>query len=135
VPVAASRHADVLARDPQPLVLGGGRHHPLQQRAIAGLEIVLPVEGLACVRDPVGKRIADPLELVQAGDAGLAERRWYTGVNGKAGKGLGAKPGKLVLEATDLAPQLGARKALVSPYSKRSKRFSIEQILHEPDRV
>jgi hypothetical protein len=133
--VAASRRADVLARDPQPLVLGWGGHHPLQQLAVASLEIVLPVEGLARVRDPIGKRVADPLELVQPGDAWLAECRGYTGIDGEARKGLGAKARELVLEAPDLASQLGAREALVSPYSKSRKGFSIEQILHEPDRV
>jgi hypothetical protein len=95
----------------------------------------LPVQSLACVRDPVGKRIADPLELLQPGDAWLAEGRRDAGIDGEAGKGLGAKAGKLVLEATYLAAQLGAREALVSPYSKRAERFSIEQMRHEPDRV
>ena len=100
--MAAPRHTDVVARDSQPLVLGWSRHHPLQQLAVASLEIVLPVQGLACVRYPVGKRIADLLELIQPGDARLGKRRGYAGIDGEAGKGLGAKAGKLVLEPADL---------------------------------
>jgi hypothetical protein len=67
--VTAARHADVVARDPQPLVIGGRSHHPLEQLAVACLEIVLPLQGRARVPDPVGERIADPLELLQPGDA------------------------------------------------------------------
>jgi hypothetical protein len=37
----------------------------------------------------------------------------------------------LVLEAGDLAPQLGAREPLVGSHSERSERLSIEQIRHK----
>jgi hypothetical protein len=135
MPVATAGRADVVARDPQPLVLSGRRHHPLEQLAVAGLEIVLPLQGHTGVRDPVGKRIADPLELRQPGDAGLAAGSRDTGIDRKAREGLGMEARELVLETTYLATQLSARETLVSPYSKRAKRFSIEQILHERDRV
>ena len=38
-----------------------------------------------------------------------------------------------MLEAADLAPQLGAREALVASHSKRRERVSIEQIRHKPE--
>jgi hypothetical protein len=128
--VAAAGRANVVARDTQPLVLRRRSHHPLEQLAVAGLEIVLSLQSHARARDPVCKRIADPLKLLQPGDAGLAVGGRDTGIDGDAGKGLGSKAGKLVLEATYLATHLSAREVLVTSYPELPWRFSIEQTRH-----
>lgn len=83
--------------------------------------------------DAIGKRIANPLELLEPGDPRLGEAGGDRGVKGKTGKRLCTEAGELVLEAADLAAQLNAREALVASHSKRRERVSIEQIRHKPD--
>lgn len=112
--MTAARHADVVTRDPHPLVIGGGSHHPLEQLAVARLEIVLLPQGRTRIRNPIRKRIADPLEFLQPGDARLAAGGSDTGIDVDPGKGFGMKARKLLLEATYLAAQLGARETLVA---------------------
>jgi hypothetical protein len=133
--MAAAGLADVGARDPQPLVLGRRRQHLCEQIAVASLEIVPLVQSPAGVGDAIGKRVANPLELLQAGDAGLARAGRDAGLDDEAGEGLSTEARKLVFEPADLTAQLRARQALAPSYSKRRRRFSIEQILHEPNRV
>ena len=131
MPVPAAGLADVSARDPQPFVLGGRRQHAAQHLAVAGLQFALSFESDAGRRDPLGKRVAHPLELLEAGDTRLGKVAGDRGVDGDARKSLGGEPGELMLEAGDLAPQLGAREALVASHSKRRERLSIEQIRHK----
>ena len=132
MPVPAAWRADVVARDPQPLVLGGSGQHPLQELAVARLEIVLRIQRAAGTGNPIGERVANPLQLLQARDTRLAEPGRHGGIEIEARKCLAVEAGKLVLEPADLAPELGAREALVASNSKRGEHVSIEQILHEP---
>jgi len=124
--MAATRLADIGARDTQPLVLGRRGQHFLQQLAVLGLQLAPLLERGTGLADAFGKRVAHPLKLVEPRDTGLAVSGRDAGVQGKPGEGLSAKPRELVLEATDLAAQLGAGEALVASHSKRRKRFSIE---------
>lgn len=126
----ATRLANVGAGDPQPLVLSRCGEHVLEQLAVAGLEFVALPESDAGIGDPVRERVTDALELIEAGDAGLVEIGRHRGVDRQPRKGLGGEAGELVLEPADLAPQLGARQALVASNSKRRERVSIEQIRH-----
>jgi hypothetical protein len=129
--VPAARLADVGARDPQPLVLRGRGQHPPQQLTVAGLEFALFLERDAGGRDPLGKGIAHLLQLLEPGHSRLGEMTRNRGVDRDPGKRLHSKPGELVLEAGDLAPQLGAREALVASNPKHRERVSIEQIRHK----
>jgi hypothetical protein len=131
--VATARIAEVFTRDPQPLVLGGSRQHFLQQVAITSLELVLPPQGMASLRDPIGKRVANLLELLESGNPRLAEASRDSRVERKARKCLAAETRQLVLESADLTAQLSAREALVASHLKRSKRVSVEQIRHKPE--
>lgn len=126
MPVATARLADVSARNPHPLVLGGSRQHFLQQVAISSLEFVLLPQGMAGLPDPIRKRVANPLELLEPGDAWLDKARRDLCLEREALKGLGAEKGQLVLKPTDLTAQLSAREALVASHSKRRQRVSIE---------
>jgi hypothetical protein len=135
VPVAAAGLADVGAGDAQPLVLGGRGQHPPQQLTIARLDLGLPGERGPGGGDPRRERVAHLLQLPEAGDPRLPEARGNPGVEREPGEGLGREARELVLEAADLAAQLGAREALVAPYSKRAERVSIEQIRHRTFRV
>ena len=123
--------ADVGARDPHPLVLGRRRQHLLQQLAVAGLQFILLAQCVTGLADPLGEGVADPLELVQAGDARSGKAGRDPGIEREARKGLGAEAGELMLQPPDLAAQLHARKALVASQMKRSKRVSFEQTRHK----
>lgn len=131
MPVPATRLTDVGASDPQPLVIGGRGQHPAQQLAVAGLQFALFLEGDAGDGDPLSEGVAHLLQLVEAGDARLGEMTGDGGVDRKAGKRLDGEAGELVLEPSDLAPQLSAREALVASDSKRREHVSIEQIRHK----
>jgi len=124
--VTATGLADVGARDPQPLVLGRRRQHVLQQLAVLRLQFTPLPKRDSSLANPLGERVAHPLELFETGYARLVVARGNAGIEREPGKRLGAKPGELVLETTDLAAQLSAREALVASHPKRCKRFSIE---------
>jgi len=132
VPVAAAGLADVGAGDPHPPVLGGRVEHAPQQLAVLGLELGLIAQGEAGGSDPVGQRVADPLQLPEAGDPGRAARRGDPGVDRDPRKGLGDEATELALEPPDLPAQLSAGEALVAPHPKRNRRIKFEQIRHRP---
>lgn len=133
MPVAASRLANVGARDPHPLVLGGRRQHLLEQLAVAGLQFILLAQGLTGDSNPLGESVANLLQLLEPGNPGDGEAGRDPGVERKARKGLGTETGQLVLEAADLTAQLSAREALIASHSKRLENVSIEQIRHKPE--
>lgn len=127
--------ADIGARDPQPLVLGGCRQHAAQQLAVAGLQFALRFERHARGGNPLRERVAHLLQLIEAGYPRLGEMTGNRGVDDDPRKSLDGKARELMLEASDLTPQLGARKTLVASHSKRRERLSIEQIRHKTIRV
>lgn len=124
--MATARLTDVGARDPHPLVISGRRQHPLEQIAVAGLQLVLFAQGVMCLGNAIGKFVANSLQLLEPRDSRFRKAGGDRGVQGKSGKGLSAEPGKLVLEAADLTAQLRTREALVASHSKRRQRVSIE---------
>ena len=131
MPVTAARLADVGAGDAQPLVLGRGRQHLLEQRAVARLQVVLPLQGLPCRGDAIGERVANPLQVLEAAYARHGRAGRDLCVEGDARKRLGGEIRQLVLEPADLTAQLSAREALVASHSKRREHVSIEQIRHK----
>jgi hypothetical protein len=126
VPVAAPWLTDVSARDPHPLVIRRRRQHFLEQFAIARLQFVLPDQGAPGLGYAVGECVANPLELLEACNPRFGKARRDCCIERETREGLGTKAGELVLEATDLAAQLRARKALIASHSKRRERVSIE---------
>lgn len=72
MPVTASGRADVGARDLQPLVLGGGVEHPLQQLAVACLELRLLPQPPPDRADPAGQRVTDRLQVAETERTRLA---------------------------------------------------------------
>ncbi len=133
--MTAPRRADVGARDPQPLEIRGRGKHPLEQLPVAGLDLGSLAEGAARLGDPGREGVADPLQLAEADQPRLASRGWHPDVDLDTGKRLGGKAAELVLEAADLAPQLGASEALVAPYANSGEGLSVEQLRHELPRV
>jgi hypothetical protein len=121
---------EVGARDTDPLVLGGRGQHPAQKLAVPPLGLGPLAQRPASGRDPGRQRIAHLLELLEAGDARLAERSGHPGLDRQPRKGLCREAGELALEPTDLAPQLGTGKALVGSRPERREPLSIEQIRH-----
>lgn len=134
--MAAAGLADVVSGDPQPLVLCRLGQHPLEQLPVARLQLVLTAQGTTRRGDPIGEGVADTLQILQAGDPRHAGAGGDVGVEGEAREGLGGEAGQLVLEATDLTPQLDPGEALVTPHPKHRERVSIEQFRHKTqDRV
>jgi hypothetical protein len=101
-------------------VLGGRVEHPPKQLAIARLELAALAQRSAGRGNPLRQRIAHPLELFQVGDPRLARPAGNLGIDLESRKRLCAQSRELVLEAADLAPQLGARKPLVASNPKRN---------------
>jgi hypothetical protein len=63
--VAATRLAEVVARDAQPLEVLGTGEHPLEQLVVAGLELGPLTQRLACVLDSIGQGVANRLQLTE----------------------------------------------------------------------
>jgi hypothetical protein len=124
--VAATGLTDVGPRDPHPLVISGRSQHLLEKIAIAGLQFVLLDQSALRLRNAIGEGVSNALELLEPRYARLGEAGRDRGIERKAGEGLGAEPGKLVLETPDLAAQLGTREALIASSSKRCQRVSIK---------
>lgn len=117
-------------------MLGGRGEHPLEQLAIARLELVLLAQPLTRGADALGEPVADALELGEVGDVRERRRGGYPRIELDPLEGLCAEVGQLVFEPADLTPQLGARGALIAPRVQRGQGFSIEQIRHRNrDRV
>ncbi len=133
MPVAAAGLADVGAGDPHPLVLLRRREHLLEQIAIARLQLVLATQGATRLGDAVGEGVADALQVLQPRHSRRVRGGGHLGVDGDAREGLRREAPELVLEAADLAPQLGAGEALVAPHPKHRERVSIEQFRHKPE--
>jgi hypothetical protein len=74
-------------------VLSRCRQHPLEQLAVAGLQLVPLAQGLTSDGNPLGQRIADLLQLLEPCDPGHGEAGRDLGVEGKAREGLGAETG------------------------------------------
>jgi hypothetical protein len=112
VPVLAARLADIVVVDPDPLVGGRVRGHPLDQLAVLLLDVGGVVEAAVHVLDAGGEAVAHPLELVdrqepRAAQAGNAE------LDPLARERRAEEPGERQLHRRDLASQVGARGALV----------------------
>lgn len=133
--MAAARLADVGAADPQPLVLGRRREHPLEQLAVAGLQLGPFAQLDPRLGDPVGERVADRLQLAEAEHPRLGREGRRPGVEADAGKGVGEERAELGFQAADLPPQLGAGKPLVAADAQRGSSISVEQIRHTRRRV
>jgi hypothetical protein len=114
-------------------VLAGRIEHAAQQLAVAGLQLALFPEGDSRRGNPLGERVAHLLQLIEAGHPRLGEMAGDRGVDCDARESLDGEAGELVLEASDLAPQLGAREALIASHLKRRKHLSIEQIRHKTE--
>jgi hypothetical protein len=128
--VTATGLAEVVARDAQPLeVLWAGKH-PLQQLAVAGLELGAVLQGPAGVLDPIRESVANRLQLTEVERPRVARNGGHLGGEFEARECLGDQRGELPLEAADLAPQLGAGETLVAANSQRASRVSFEQIRH-----
>ena len=133
--MAAAGLADVGAGDLDPLVLGGRVQHPLQQLAVAGLQLSLLLKLTPRVADPPGQRVADRLQLTEVERARGGCDRGDAVVDPQAREGVGDEGAELGFEAADLTAQLHPREPLVAVHAKRGRRLSFEQIRHSPYRV
>lgn len=127
--MAAAVLADVGAGDADPLVSGGVGEHAPQQLAVALPKLGLPGERPARLADPLSQRVPHTLQLLKAGDPRRACRRINPSLDPAQGEGFGNETRQLALEAPDLAPQLGAREALVASL-KSGVSLPFEQTRH-----
>ena len=112
--MAAAGLAEVCPGDAQPLVLARGGEHPLEHVAVGGLELGALGEGAACVGDPACEDVTDLLQLTEADQTRPPAVDGNSRIDGEAREGLRGKMVQLLLEAADLAPQLGAGQTLVA---------------------
>jgi hypothetical protein len=84
MPVLAAGLADVLVRDPDPLVGGGIGGHLLDQSSMQLLNLDAIVKAVPHIPDPGRKAVANPLQLVDSehsrtthpGNAELESQPW-----------------------------------------------------------
>jgi hypothetical protein len=128
--VAAAGQAEVVAGDPQPLVLVRRGQHPLQQLLVAGLELALLSQGEAGVLDLHRERVADDLQLAEVERPRLTREGGHARANPQTREGLGGERPQLSFEAADLAPQLDPGEALLASCPQRTSPISFEQLGH-----
>ena len=116
MPSATAGLSDVVARNPHPLELGRIGEHRTQKLAVTGLELGALIEPQPRLSDPSREFIAHPLQLAQAEHPRLARDAAELGADLHPAKGVGEKAGQLPLEPANLAPQLGARQALIGRF-------------------
>jgi len=116
-------------------VLGRSAQHPLEQLAVAGLELGLILQPAPRHADLGSERVADGLEIAETQGPWLAREGADAGVDLDTGEGIGEECAELRLETADLTPQLDSGEPLVAVYAKRSASVSVEQIRHSPKRV
>jgi hypothetical protein len=112
VPVLAAWLADVLVVHPLPLVRDRVRDHLLDQLAVLLLHVADVVEAGSDVLHPRGQAVAHAFELVDGEDARTPEPGDRE-VDAAAREGRAEQAGQRELQRGDLAPQVGARRALV----------------------
>jgi hypothetical protein len=130
--VAAARLADVGPRDPQPLEVPRPLQHPLQQLAVAGLELLPLAQGGASRADARGEGVANQLQATELERAVAIARGRHPRVDLESREGLGDERRELALEAADLPPQLGAGEPLVAADADLGPGVSVEQMRHNP---
>jgi hypothetical protein len=130
VPGAAAGLADVGTADPHPPVLLGRLDQVAQELAVGGLDLSALGEDEARLGDPVGKLVADGLQLAEVEDPRLAGEGAHRGVDPDSAEGLSEEPGQDALETADLTAQLAASQTLVG--SRMKKAVSLEQFPHRP---
>lgn len=128
--MAAARLAEVVARDPHPLVILRRSQHPFQELAVAGLQLVpLPV-GAAGVLDPGREGVTDPLQLAQGEGLRRVGDGRDAGGDLETREGLGDEGRELRLQPSHLPAQLGAGEPLVAAHPERDSALSVQQMGH-----
>jgi hypothetical protein len=130
--VATARQAEIVPAHLHPLEVRRGGQHLAQQLVVRGLDPSTLAQGQPCIGDPLGKVVAQLLELAEAEDPRLANRGDPV-VDLDPAEGLGKEAGELALEMADLTPQLDPGEALVDLDVELIQAVSFEQIRHRPD--
>jgi hypothetical protein len=95
MPVSTAGLAEIGAGDPQPLVIGRGRQHPLEQLSVRGLERGALLEPAPPLGDLGRECIADGLQLSQPERSRLPRAGGHTGVDPEARERLRHDPCEL----------------------------------------
>jgi hypothetical protein len=141
--VTAAGLADVGAADPHPAVVAGRLDQGPQQFAVGTLGRGPRGEGGTGVADALGQRVAQALELAEVEQSRCRNRRRDRMGDGDAAEAVEGEASQLVLEAADLAAQLGTREALVGrrkafvavDAKRRSDALSCQYLGHLPSQV
>jgi hypothetical protein len=129
--VPAAGLPDRVARYPQPLVIGRRGQHAVEQLAVAAVEVLALAQGRARVLDAGREGVAQRLELAQVQRLAVRREGGHPGGDLDPRESLGGERRETVLEAADLAPQLGAGAKLVAAYSERRwLALSAQELLH-----
>jgi hypothetical protein len=133
VPATAARLADVIARHHHSPEVGRRGEHLPQQLAVARLQLGALAQGYAGLGNPVGERVAHPLQLAKIENARLDRDRLDPVPDLGVAESLAEEPGKLALEPADLASQLRPREALVDLDAEPVELVSLQQSGHRPE--
>ena len=133
MPVPTARQTEVVTTHLHPLEICRRSQHLAQQLVVPGLDAGALAQGQPRFGNPLGKIVAQPLELAEAENPGLTAERGDTVVDLDSTEGLGEKAGELALEMADLTPQLDPGEALVDLDVKLIQAVSFEQIRHRAD--
>ena len=107
MPVLALAVADVFVRDLNPGIALGLGDHALHEAAVSLLDVGTPRDLGLGLADADQERVANPLQLSSAEDAGAANGSDRP-VDSLSGEGRSPELGELLLEAGDLAAKLVA---------------------------
>jgi hypothetical protein len=105
VPVLTRALAEILGRDPHPVVALGRRDHRLEKAAILFLDLAPASDLRLSLAEPHREPVAHPLELGDAEDAGPTDGG-NAPVDARPRKGGGEELAEPLLERTDLSTQL-----------------------------
>jgi hypothetical protein len=121
VPVLAAALADVLVRDPHPLVLLGLEQHLLDPAAVLLLDVGAVPERLAGVVEALCEVVSELLEL-REGEQARSAARAHPPVEARAREGRAEEGRELRFEAGDLLEQRAPGRALVGARARQDRR-------------
>lgn len=124
--MATAGFAEIVAGDLHPLELGRGGEHLLEQLPVGSLYPSAVIQRSARVGHLRRQGIADRLQPTEVECPRLPGGGWNRHVELDPTKSFSEEAAELVLQATDLAPQLGAGEELVATDKKLNSAISIK---------
>jgi hypothetical protein len=124
--VSAAGNPEVVPGDANPLEVLGSREHPPQQLLVVSLDLRLLRQGSTGIGNPVGKPVADPLQLAEVEGAGGGGHGLDPILDPHPSEPLGHQSREVTLQLPDLPPQLTTSQRLVCLEAKPCGIVSVD---------